>query len=157
MTIRSEDIRARDVSFLPIVAAYVKKLGIVDGVNRLCPTMGDVSAGQAVMALILDTLSGRSPLYKIEQSFVHQDMELLFGVDIPHSKFNDDAVGRTMDALFDTGKGKILRLLSSQRLNITQKASLPREAICLKQLDPFIGNLTLQPFIETRKAKGLKN
>ena len=46
-----------------------------------------------------------------------------------------------------------------------QKASLPRDAICLKQLDPFIGNLTLenvhmgtlQPFIESRKAKGLKN
>jgi integrase len=45
-----------------------------------------------------------------------------------------------------------------------QKASLPRDAICLKQLDPFIGNLTLenvhmgtlQPFIENRKGKGLK-
>jgi len=107
MTIRSEDIRAGDVSFLPIVASYVKKLGIVDQVNRLCPTMGDLSAGQVVMALILDTLSGRSPLYKIEQSFVHQDMELLFGEDIPQSKFNDDAVGRCMDALFDAGTGKI--------------------------------------------------
>jgi hypothetical protein len=37
MTIRPEEIRAGDVSFLPIVAAYVKKLGIVDEVNRLCP------------------------------------------------------------------------------------------------------------------------
>ena len=73
MTVRPEDIRAGDVSFLPIVASYVKKLGIVDQVNRLCPTMSDVSAGQVVMALILDTLSGRSPLYKIEQSFVHHD------------------------------------------------------------------------------------
>ena len=108
MTIRPEDIRAGDVSFLPIVAAYVKKLGIVDEVNRLCPTMSDVSAGQVVMALILDTLSGRSPLYKIEQNFVHQDMELLFGEDISPSKFNDDAVGRSMDALFDAGTGKIL-------------------------------------------------
>ncbi|MGA8830574.1 MAG: tyrosine-type recombinase/integrase [Desulfomonilaceae bacterium] len=46
-----------------------------------------------------------------------------------------------------------------------QKASLPRDAICLKQLDPFIGNLvlenvhmgTLQPFIDSRRAKGLKS
>jgi transposase len=108
MAIRPEEIRASDVSFLPIVAAYVKKLGIVDEVNRLCPTMSDVSAGQVVLALILDTLSGRSPLYKLEQSFVHQDMELLFGEDISPSKLNDDAVGRTMDALFDTGTGLIL-------------------------------------------------
>jgi transposase len=108
MTFRPEEIRAGDVSFLPIIAAYVNKLGIVDEVNRLCPTMSDLSAGQVVKALILDTLSGRSPLYRIEQSFIHQDMELLFGEDISPSKFNDDAVGRCMDALFDTGTGMIL-------------------------------------------------
>ncbi len=70
--------------------------------------MSDLSAGQVVKALILDRLSGRSPLYKIEQSFVHQDMELLFGEDISPSKFNDDVVGRCMDALFETGTGMIL-------------------------------------------------
>jgi transposase len=108
MTVRPEDIQAADVSFLPIVAAYVKRLGIVDEVNRLCPTRSDVSAGQVVLALILDTLSGRSPLYKLERSFIGQDMELLFGEDIPPSKLNDDVVGRTMDALFDAGTGLIL-------------------------------------------------
>jgi len=67
MAIRPEDIRAVDVSFLPIVAEYVKKLGIVDEVNRLCPTMSDVSAGQIVMALILDTLSGRSRFTRLNR------------------------------------------------------------------------------------------
>ena len=75
MSIEPQDVRASDVSFLPIIAAYVKKLGIVEQVDRLCPTMSDVSAGQVVMALILDTLAGRSPLYKLELSFVGQDTE----------------------------------------------------------------------------------
>lgn len=108
MTVRPDEIRASDVSFLPIVAAYVKKLGIVDEVNRLCPTNSEVNAGHVVLALILDTLSGRSPLYKLERSFMHQDMELLFGEEITPSKLNDDVVGRTMDALFDAGTGLIL-------------------------------------------------
>lgn len=108
MSIESQDVRASDVSFLPIVAAYVKKLGIVEQVDRLCPIMSDVSAGQVVMALILDTLTGRSPLYKLELSFVGQDTELLFGEEIAPAKFNDDAVGRSMDSLFEVGTGKIL-------------------------------------------------
>jgi len=103
MAIRPEEIRASDVSFLPIVAAYVRKLGIV-----AVPPMSDVSAGQVALALILDTPSGMSPPYKLEQSFVHQDMELLFGENSAPSKLNDDAVGRTMDALFDSGTGLIL-------------------------------------------------
>jgi len=108
LSIEPQDVRASDVSFLPIVAAYVKKLGIVDQVDRLCPAMTDVSAGKVVMALILDTLAGRSPLYKLELSFVGQDTELLFGEEIAPAKFNDDAVGRSMDSLFEVGTGKIL-------------------------------------------------
>ncbi len=61
-----------------------------------------------MLALILDTISGRSPLYKLEQNFLHQDMELLFGKDIPPSKFSEDLVGRTMDAIFEAGTGLFL-------------------------------------------------
>ena len=119
MTFRPEEIRAGDVSFLPIVAAYVNKLGIVDEVNRLCPTMSDLSAGQVVKALILDTLSGRSPLYKIEQSFVHQDMELLFGEDISPSKFNDDAkVERNFGFLKDEAIVNSLFLKTPARIEV---------------------------------------
>ena len=119
MTFRPEEIRAGDVSFLPIIAAYVNKLGIVDEVNRLCPTMSDLSAGQVVKALILDTLSGRSPLYKIEQSFVHQDMELLFGEDISPSKFNDDAkVERNFGFLKDEAIVNSLFLKTPARIEV---------------------------------------
>ena len=108
MSIKPQDVRASDVSFLASLAKYVKKLGIVQQVDRPCYTISGVSAGQVVMALILDTLAGRSPLYKLALSFVGQDTELLFGQEIPPAKFNDDAVGRSMDALFEVGTGKIL-------------------------------------------------
>jgi hypothetical protein len=32
-----EGLSARDVSFLPIVSAYVRELGTADEINRVCP------------------------------------------------------------------------------------------------------------------------
>jgi len=108
MDIPLENLRGCDVSFLPIVAAFVKRIGIAEEVNRVCGAQSDVSPGQVVEAMVLDTLSGRSPLYRLEHSFAKMDMELLLGEDLPASKFNDDAVGRTLDRIFDAGTGKIL-------------------------------------------------
>ena len=76
--------------------------------NRLCPTNRGVQSGEVLLALILDTISGSTPPYKLDQSFMHQDMELLFGGDIPAGKLNDDLVGRTMDAILEAGTGLIV-------------------------------------------------
>lgn len=108
MDIKSLNLQPSDVRFLPIVSAFVKKIGVVEEINRLCPSEKDVSPGHVVMALILDTLSGRSPLYRLESSFKDMDLELLLGVDIKPSKLNDDAVGRGLDQVWEAGTGKLL-------------------------------------------------
>jgi transposase len=108
MDVESLNLQASDVRFLPIVSAFVKKIGVVDEINRLCPSEKDVSPGHVMMALILDTLSGRSPLYRLERSFKGMDLELLLGVDVPSSKLNDDAVGRVLDRVWEAGTGKVL-------------------------------------------------
>ena len=108
MDIKSLNLQPSDVRFLPIVSAFVKKIGVVEEINRLCPSEKDVSPGHVVMALILDTLSGRSPLYRLESSFKDMDLELLLGVDIKPSKLNDDAVGRVLDQVWEAGTGKLL-------------------------------------------------
>jgi transposase len=108
MDVPSLNLQACDVRFLPVVSAYVKKIGLVEEVNRLCPSDAEVSTGHVVMALILDTLSGRSPLYRLERSFKGMDLELLLGRDIASSKLNDDAVGRVLDRAWEAGTSKIL-------------------------------------------------
>jgi transposase len=92
-----------DVKFLPIVSAYVKKLGIIETINRMCPAADecDVSPGHMAAAMILDTLSGRSPLYRLETSFKNLDIELLLGIPICAHKLNDDAAARALDRIFD--------------------------------------------------------
>jgi len=104
----SEPIRACDVRFLPIISAYARTLGVVEEVDRLCGPKRGVSDGQVVLALILDALSGRSPLFRLPQAFAKLDTELLLGEAISPEKLNDDAVGRALDRIFEVGTGKVL-------------------------------------------------
>ena len=52
MDIRSSNLSGCDVGFLTIVSAFVKKIGIVEEVDRLCDSQTDVSPGQMVLALM---------------------------------------------------------------------------------------------------------
>lgn len=90
-----------DAKFLPIIAAYVNKLRIVETVNLMCPTEGcDVSPGHMVAAMIIDTLSGRHPLYRLESSFENLDIELLLGIPITWTlRENDPLVLKKTDPL----------------------------------------------------------
>jgi transposase len=93
---------------LPPAAAYCRRLGIVETVDRLVPTKMVVSPGLVVQAMVLDTLSGRSPLYRVAEFLETQDIELLLGQCRPASDFNDTNLARSMDAIFKSGTGRIL-------------------------------------------------
>ena len=60
---------------LPIIQAYADQLGLVSLLNHYVPTAMEVDAGTVVLGLVLDTRSGRSPLYRFEECFAHQDTE----------------------------------------------------------------------------------
>lgn len=102
-----QEIEAYQVHHLPIVKAYADKIGVVEVINQLVPTEMDIDPGTIVLGMILDTLRGRSPLYRLQDAFAQQDTELLFGKAIPAEAFNDDTVGRVLDRLYDTGTIKL--------------------------------------------------
>src|SRR5215471_5208733 len=97
------EIAVYPVQHLPIIKAYADQLGLVSLINHYVPTEMDVDAGTIVLGLVLDTLSGRSPLYRLEEFFAHQDTALLLGKAIPPHAFTDDTVGRVLDRLYDFG------------------------------------------------------
>src|SRR5215813_1653901 len=100
-------IEAYQVQHLPIVKAYADKIGVVEVINQLVPTEMGVDPGTIVLGMILDTLSGRSPLYRLEEFFAHQDPALLLGKAVTSEAFNDDTVGRVLERLYDVGTMKI--------------------------------------------------
>src|SRR6266487_390234 len=100
-------IEAYQVQHLPIVKAYADKIGLVEVINQLVSTEMAIDPGTIVLGMILDTLSGRSPLYRLEEFFTHQDTTLLLGKAVAPSAFDDDTVGRVLDRLYDTGTMKV--------------------------------------------------
>jgi len=99
-------IEAYHVQHLPIVKAYADTLGIVEGINRVVPTEMAIDPGTIVLGMLLDTLSGRSPLYRLAECFAHPATALLLGKAIAPSVCEDDPVGRVLEQLDDTGTMK---------------------------------------------------
>ena len=81
---------------LPVAAAYCRRLGVVDVVNRLVPSRMHLKPGLVVQAMVLDTLSGRTPLYRVEDFMAEQDVELLLGEPVAATTFNDTNLARSM-------------------------------------------------------------
>ena len=120
------EIAVYPVQHLPIIKAYADQLGLVSLINHYVPTAMDVDAGTIVLGLVLDTLSGRSPLYRLEEFFAHQDTELLLGKALPPQAFTDDTVGRVLDRLYDFGT---MRLFTACAVRASRRFGLERRYV----------------------------
>lgn len=91
------------VGHLPVVAQFCRRIGLADVINAAVPTQMAVDVGTVVQLMVLDTLSGRSPLYRLERFARSVDTGLLLGKNIPAVAFNDTTLGRAMDAIYAVG------------------------------------------------------
>lgn len=80
-----------------ILYPLLEELEVAEIVNRYLPTEADVEHGTVVVVLILNRLTAPRPLYKISRWLAYSILAVRLG--IPASKFNDDRLGRTLDAL----------------------------------------------------------
>ena len=110
------DIDGFTIQHLPIVTAYAQKIGLVEIINTLVPTQMEIDAGTVILGMVLDTLTGRNPLYRLNKYFEHQDTQLLLGKKIDPLKFSDYTVGRVLDRIHDYGAMKVFSQISLQAL-----------------------------------------
>src|SRR5215467_12441040 len=119
-------IEVYPVHHLPILKAYADQLGLVSLINHYVPTEMGVDAGTVVLAMVLDTLSGRSPLYRLEEFFAQQDTALLLGKAVPPQALNDDTAGRVLDRLYDFGT---MRLFTACAVRAAMRFGLERRYV----------------------------
>ncbi len=108
MSVHVEDMQITQMRFLPIVSYFAERIGLVERIDQVLDCDMEVSPGRIVLAMILDALSGRSPLFRIEEFFADKDVELLLGESIPLSKLSDDTCGRVLERLWKVGTNKVL-------------------------------------------------
>jgi len=112
------DMTISRVDHLPIISAYCRKMGLVQIVNTLVPTRMNVDVGTIVMALVIDTLSGRNPLYRLPEFFEHVDRALILGQDLAPEALNDSNVGRGLDKIYEAGTSKVFSQVAAQATKI---------------------------------------
>jgi transposase len=87
----------RHLGALPVLYALLDVLQVRQIIKRHCPTAAQVDHGTVAMVLILNRLMAPRPLYQVAD-WVAQTV-LVYVLGIPASKFNDDRLGRTLDAI----------------------------------------------------------
>src|SRR5690606_19932027 len=72
---------------------------IVNAMVRWDPQQCRVSPGTLAVAMILNVLVDRKPLYQVDSFYKDRDLDLLFAEPVDLTMLNDDALGRTLDRL----------------------------------------------------------
>ena len=106
-----------DVKYLPIVKHFAKKINLVDTFDTMVSSQMDLSPGIAVLAMVLDTLSGRTPLYRLEEFFFEKDTELLLGTSVEAERFSDYNLARVLDKIYQTGTQKVFSAVAQNAVS----------------------------------------
>ena len=75
----------------------LKELDVAEIVGKYCPTKAEVKHGTVVSVLVLNRLTAPRPLYQVARWMAFTILPLVLGVSA--RKFNDDRLGRTLDAI----------------------------------------------------------
>ena len=110
--LKTENLTFTQVQHLPIVKHYTRKIKLVETVDAMVDSQMHLSAGLAVMAMVLDTLSGRTPLYRLKDAFAENDTELLLGTRVDPERLCDYNLARVLDRIYEAGTQKIFTQLA---------------------------------------------
>jgi transposase len=110
--ISSEGLQVIHLGHLGIVAAMINELGITDKIDKRLPISKEhgaiVTIGQRVSAMILNGLGFLNDrLYMHPKFFEDKPVSRLFGEGIKAEHFNDDALGRALDKIYEYGTTKL--------------------------------------------------
>ncbi len=113
-------ITIKNLDHLGLVAGMIDELGIENEINKLIPTnekKKQLSYGMLCKAMILNGLGYvNKQLYLTPRFFENKPLKRLFGADIEASMINDDALGRTLDALYAYGVNKGYSIIAAKAM-----------------------------------------
>ncbi len=116
---RDKSMSSKNLDHLGIVAGVCKEIGLIDLIDDLTHSdpQRKVSVGEAVYAMILNGLGfSNRTLYLTPNFFEDKPVELLMGKDLRSEDFNDDSLGRALDACYHNGLEKIFYQISARSL-----------------------------------------
>jgi transposase len=122
----------KNLDHLGLVSGMCKEIGVAKIIDQAHPKQSKdkkISYGQLVEAMILNGLGfvGRT-LHMYPEYFADKPVERLIGEGIKAEHINDDALGRCLDKLYETGVSALYQTLSAR---VVEHLELPCEGLNL--------------------------
>lgn len=117
---RETSYETQRIDHLGIVAGICREIALVARIDaQVGGSQRKVSCGQAVMALVLNALgfSGRA-LYLMPEYLCNKPVELLIDEGLTAVDFNDDVLGRGLDALYSAGVTEVFAGVAAHALQV---------------------------------------
>jgi transposase len=107
-TLTDKNISGKVLDHLGLVASTIDKLGIVGKIDAMLPISTNKGAkatmGQRVAAMLLNGLGFMDTrLYMFPEFLQNKPVDRLIGESVKAEDFNDDALGRCLDAIYEYG------------------------------------------------------
>lgn len=105
------------MGFAVTAVEMAERIGLVTYLNthlRWDPQQCRVSPGTRLLALMVTFLVDPRALYRIPEFYEELDCAILFGAERQADDFNDDAIGRALEKLFESQAGQIHTGLCTQ-------------------------------------------
>ncbi|MCB9765445.1 MAG: IS1634 family transposase [Alphaproteobacteria bacterium] len=102
--------RSLPAGHLPVIRGIIDQLGIVDIIDDRLPKhpLAKVSDAECVVAMLLNILSGRVALWRMDRWLDKLDVELMLGEGVEAGFFHDTRLGQALDRLDEIGTDRIL-------------------------------------------------
>ena len=104
------ELDSKAIAALPIINAFIERIGLRDLLARFLPSKKNLKYphADAILLFVRNILLERQPLYKLSEWTARFDPHLVGLGDAHPSLLNDDRVGRSLDVLFDADRASML-------------------------------------------------
>ena len=107
---------------LGVVGALCREIGLVDVINEAAEwhAQAKMGPGERILSLIMCMFGDRRALWRVEEFYEDEDVEMLFGPGVRGEDFNDDALGRALDKLHEAGAQGVMATLAMRALAVEE-------------------------------------
>ena len=102
------------------MAGICQEIGLIEEIDRpVLPSEQKVSVGQGVQAMVLNALGFSSRALYLMPNYLHnKPVDLLIGRGLVADDFNDDSLGRSLEALYARGVTEVFAQVAARALQI---------------------------------------